>query len=85
MKRKQRIRRVMNELGKCPGSTYQKEEYIIANSGKREVRSVSVGGKEVELFMSGATTYDKGLAMEIKDKYSTSEVFNDALAEIESL
>ena len=59
----------MNEVDKRPTSTYQTEEFIIANSGKRDIREVEVGGKKVDLFSSGATTYDSVLAGELKDKY----------------
>ena len=59
----------MNEVDKRPTSTYQTEEFIIANAGKRDIREVEVGGKKVKLFESGATTYDSVLAGEIKDKY----------------
>ena len=62
-------RRVMLEVDKRPTSTYQKEEFIIANSGKRKVSEVNVGGKSVKLGPSGATTYDRVLAGELKDKY----------------
>ena len=59
----------MNEVYKRPTSTYQTEEFIIANSGRKQVSEVEVGGKKVDLFSSGATTYDPVLAGEIKDKY----------------
>ena len=59
----------MNEVDKRPTSTYQTEEFIIANSGKRDIREVEVGGKKIDLFSSGATTYDSVLAGELKDKY----------------
>ncbi len=62
-------RRVMLEVDKRPASSYRAEEFIIANSGKRKVTEVNVGGKTVKLGPSGATTYDKVLAGEIKDKY----------------
>ena len=66
---KRQHRRVMNEVDKRPTSTYQTEEFIIANSGKRKVSEVEVGGKRVKLLSSGATTYDPVLAGELKDKY----------------
>ena len=59
----------MNEVDKRPTSTYQTEEFIIANSGRKQISEVEVGGKKVNLFSSGATTYDSVLAGEIKDKY----------------
>ena len=63
-------RKVMEEVDKRPSSSYQAEEFIIANSGKRRISEVSVGGKTVKLGPSGATTYDKVLAGELKDKYN---------------
>ena len=68
-RKSKKFRRVMNEVDKRPASTYQTEEFIIANSGKRQIKEVEVGGKRIELFSSGATTYDPVLANEIKDKY----------------
>jgi len=56
-------------VDKRPSSSYQKEEFIIANSGKRRISEVAVGGKSIKLGPSGATTYDKVLAGELKDKY----------------
>ena len=66
MKRKRR--RVMLEVDKAP-STSSGEEFIIANSGRRKITEVNVGRKTVKLGPAGATTYDKILAGEIKDKY----------------
>ena len=66
---KRRHQKVMNEVDKRPASTYQTEEFIIANSGRRPISEVEVGGKRIDLFSSGATTYDPVLANEIKDKY----------------
>jgi hypothetical protein len=60
----------MNEVDKRPSTTYQSEEYIIANTSKRDIRQVEVGGKKIDLYSSGATTYDPVLAGEIRDKYS---------------
>ena len=62
-------RRVMNEVDKRPASSHRAEEFIIANSGRRPIKEVEVGGKKIDLFSSGATTYDKTLAAEVKDKY----------------
>ena len=62
-------KKVMEEVDKRPSSTYQAEEFIIANSGTRRVTEVNVDGKRVKLGPSGATTYDSVLAGEIKDKY----------------
>jgi hypothetical protein len=59
----------MNEVDKRPTTTYQSEEFIIANTSKRDIREVEVGGKKIDLYSSGATTYDPVLAREIKDKY----------------
>ncbi len=42
---------------------------MIVNSGRKQISEVAVGGKRVDLFSSGATTYDAVLAGEIKDKY----------------
>ncbi|KKN62892.1 hypothetical protein LCGC14_0507450 [marine sediment metagenome] len=42
---------------------------MIVDRGINQRKSVNVGGKEIRLFSSGATTYDKKLANEIKDKY----------------
>ena len=66
---KRKHRRVMNEVDKRPATTHQTEEFIIANSGRKRISEVEVGGKRVDLFSSGATTYDSVLAGEIKDKY----------------
>ena len=71
---KKKFRRVMNEVDKRPASTYQTEEFIIANSGRRQIKEVEVGGKRIELFSSGATTYDPVLAGELKDKYKNVEL-----------
>ena len=52
---------------------------MIVNRGTSPRESVNVGGKKVRLFSSGATTYDKKLANEIKDKYKddwTVDVIN---------
>jgi hypothetical protein len=61
-------RKVMEEYGKRPPPN-KGEEFIIANSGHRAVTDVEVGGRKIHLRSSGATVYDRSLAMEIKDKY----------------
>ena len=66
---KRQHRRVMNEVDKRPSTTYQSEEFIIANTSKRDINEVEVGGKKIDLYSSGATTYDPVLAGEVKDKY----------------
>ncbi len=66
---KSKRKRVMNEVDKRPVSTRDKEEWMIVNRGRNQRDSVSVGGKRIELYSSGATTYDKTLANEVEDKY----------------
>lgn len=66
---RRKLRKVMMEYGKRPSTTYQSEEYLVVNSGKRVVTDVEVGGRQVHLLSAGATVYDKNLAFEIKDKY----------------
>ena len=68
-RRRRRLRKVMSEYGKRPSTTYQSEEFLVVNSGKRAVTDVEVGGHPVHLLQSGATVYDRSLALEIKDKY----------------
>lgn len=41
---------------------------MILNKGHKK-QSVDVGGKSVELYSAGATTYDKALGRELKEKY----------------
>ncbi len=67
MKSKPR-RRVMNEVDKRPSNQHQKREWMILNKSHKK-RSVDVGGKDVELYSTGATTYDKSLGRELKAKY----------------
>ncbi len=62
-------KRVMNELDKRPANTRDAEEWVIVDRGVNQRRSVNVGGRNVELYSSGATTYDKTLGRELKDKY----------------
>ena len=65
MKRK----RVMTEYGQRPSTTYQAEEFIVVNSGQKPVTQVEAGGMDIRLGSTGATVYDRSLAMEIKEKY----------------
>lgn len=62
-------RKPMNVVDKRPASSRHEAEYMIVNSGKRKVSEVEVGGKNVELYRAGATSYDKVFAEELKDKY----------------
>ena len=41
----------------------------MVNSGREKVTDVTVGGRDIHLASAGATVYDRGLAMEVKDKY----------------
>ncbi len=59
----------MNEVDRRPATTRDAEEWVIVDRGVNQRKGVTVGGKEVRLFSAGATTYDKVLADEIKDKY----------------
>jgi hypothetical protein len=58
----------MEEYGKRPPPN-KGEEYIVVNSGRREVTDVEVGGRRIHLASAGATLYDKSLALEVKAKY----------------
>jgi hypothetical protein len=58
----------MEEYGKRPPPN-KGEEYIVVNSGRREVTDVEVGGRHIHLASAGATLYDKSLALEVKAKY----------------
>lgn len=42
---------------------------MIVDRGVNQRKGVTVGEKEIKFFSAGATTYDKVLADEIKDKY----------------
>lgn len=65
---RKKFRKVMTEYGKRPEPN-KGEEYIIVNSGREKVTDVEVGGRDIHLASSGATVYDRTLAMEVKDKY----------------
>ena len=67
--KKSKRKRVMNEVDKRPATTRDAEEWVIVDRGVNQRKGVTVSGKEVRLFSAGATTYDKHLADEIRDKY----------------
>ncbi|MCB2179450.1 hypothetical protein KQH61_05965 [bacterium] len=58
----------MAEVGIRP-SRNKGREFIVRNSGRKEVSAVEVGDTVVDLGTSGATIYDETLANEIRDKY----------------
>ncbi len=66
---KKKRKRVMNEVDQRPASTRDAEEWVIVDRGVNQRKGVTVGDKEIKLFSAGATTYDKVLADEIRDKY----------------